>query len=110
MLHLNYCYACKHEDAARTNHEYMIATKLMPEQIHNYAHNNDWLVENLGFIGRVHDAVALAKNMIELPRLARGHKLVGKTDFKEEHGGFVMGRKRLLDALVAWERWDDLLA
>ncbi len=102
--------AWQQEAAARTDHAYMIATKLMPEQIHNYAHNNDWLVENLGFIGRVHDAIDLAKNMIELPRLARGHKLVGKPGYVEERGGFTMGRRRLVDALVAWERWDDLLA
>ena len=102
--------AWQQEAAARTDHAYMIATKLMPEQIHNFAHNNDWLVENLGFIGRVHDAIDLAKNMIELPRLAKGAKLVGKPGLQQERGGFVMGRRRLLDALVAWERWDDLLA
>jgi peroxiredoxin len=88
----------------------MIAAKLMPEKIHNYAHNNDWLVENLGFIGRVHDAIDLAKNMIELPRLATGTKLIGRPGIAQERGGFVLGRKRLLDALLAWERWDDLLA
>ena len=109
--------AWQQEAAARTDHAYMIATKLMPEQIHNYAHNNDWLVENLGFIGRVHDAIDLAKNMIELPRLASRPKLAGKpvgaeggTSIPEARGGFLMGRRRLLDALVSWERWDDLLA
>jgi peroxiredoxin len=102
--------AWQQEAAARTDHAHMIATKLMPEQIHNYAHNNDWLVENLGFIGRVHDAIDLAKNMIELPRLATARKPVGKSGFAPERGGFVMGRKRLLDVLLAWERWDDLLA
>ncbi len=99
--------AWQQEASARTDHAYMIATKLMPEQIHNYAHNNDWLVENLGFIGRVHDAVDLAKNMIELPRLAPGVKAVGRPS---AGGGFGMGRKRLVAALAMWERWDDLLA
>ncbi|MEO6739788.1 MAG: redoxin domain-containing protein [Chthoniobacteraceae bacterium] len=102
--------AWQQEAAARTDHAYMIATKLMPEQIHNYAHNNDWLVENLGFIGRVNDAIDLAKNMIELPRLSRGHALVGKPAYTEERGGYQMGRRRLTDALLAWERWDALLA
>ena len=102
--------AWQQEAAARTDHAHMIAAKLMPEQIHNYAHNNDWLVENLGFIGRVHDAIDLAKNMIELPRLSKIHKPVGKPGYAEERGGFTMGRRRLLEALVAWERWDDLLA
>jgi peroxiredoxin len=102
--------AWQQEAAARTDHAYMISSKLLPEQIHNYAHNNDWLVENLGFIGRVNDAIDLAKNMIELPRLAPGHKLVGKDGYREARGGYQMGQKRLVDALLAWERWDDLLA
>ncbi len=99
--------AWQQEASARTDHAYMIATKLMPEQIHNYAHNNDWLVENLGFTGRVHDAVDLAKNMIELPRLAPGVRAQGRP---AAGGGFAMGRKRLIAALAMWERWDDLLA
>ena len=99
--------AWQQEAAARTDHAYMIATKLMPEQIHNYAHNNDWLVENLGFVGRVHEAIDLAKNMIELPRLAPGVKAQGRPS---AGGGFGMGRKRLVAALAMWERWDDLLA
>ncbi len=88
----------------------MAAARIMPEQIHNYAHNNDWLVKNLTYVGRVQEAIDLAKNMIELPRLATGHKLVGKPGYVAERGGFVMGQRRLLDALLAWERWDDLLA
>jgi peroxiredoxin len=99
--------AWQQEAAARTDHAYMIAAKLMPEQIHNYAHNNDWLVENLGFIGRVHDAIDLAKNMIELPRLAPGVKAQGRPS---SGGGYGMGRKRLMAALAMWELWDDLLA
>ncbi len=102
--------AWQQEAAARTDHAFMIATKLLPEQIHNYAHNNDWLVENLSFIGRVRDAIDLAKNMIELPRIAPGNKAAGKNGYGEERGGFVMGRRRLTDALVGWERWDDLLS
>jgi len=98
--------AWQQEAAARTDHAYMIGAKLMPEQIHNYAHNNDWLVENLGFIGRVGDAIDLAKNMIELPRLAAGSAAPGKS----ARGGYKMGRDRLSDVLLAWERWDDLLA
>jgi peroxiredoxin len=84
----------------------MIETRLMPEQIHNYAHNNDWLVENLGYIGRVSDAIDLAKNMIELPRIGPRTATGGKPS----HGGFKMGRDRLTAALIAWERWDELLA
>jgi peroxiredoxin len=102
--------AWQQEASARTDHAYMISTRLMPEQIHNYAHNNDWLVENLGFVGRVHDAVDLAKNMIELPRLAPGSKLVGKDGYRDERNGFALGKRRLMAALLEWGHWDELLA
>jgi len=98
--------AWQQEASARTDHAFMIETRLMPEQIHNYAHNNDWLVENLGYIGRVSDAIDLAKNMIELPRIGPRTATGGKPS----HGGFKMGRDRLTAALIAWERWDELLA
>ena len=102
--------AWQQEAAARTDHAHMIASKLMPEQIHNYAHNNDWLVENLGFVGRVHDAMDLAKNMIELPRIAPGSKRIGREGYTEERNGSTLGRRRLVTALLDWEHWDELLA
>ncbi|MEK0450365.1 MAG: Serine/threonine-protein kinase PknD [Verrucomicrobiota bacterium] len=98
------------EASARTDHAHMAAARIMPEQIHNYAHNNDWLVENLSFIGRIRDAIDLAKNMVELPRLAKGHVLVGRDGYAESNTGFQMGRRRLLDVLLNWGMWEDLLA
>ena len=65
--------AWQQEAAARVDHSSMISSRILPEQIHNYAHNNDWLVKNLVYIGRAQDAVDLAKNMIELPRLDSTH-------------------------------------
>ena len=98
------------EASARTDHAHMAAARILPEQIHNYAHNNDWLVENLAFIGRTRDAIDLAKNMVELPRLAKGHVLVGRDGYAEASTGFQMGRRRLLDILLNWGMWEDLLA
>ena len=91
--------AWQQEAGARVDHAYMRAARIMPEQIHNYAHNNDWLVKNLAYVGRVHDAVALAKNLIELPRLGPTRSQAHK-----------MGRERLLEMLVTFELWDELLA
>jgi len=91
--------AWQQEASARVDHAYMAAARIMPEQIHNYAHNNDWLVKNLGYVGRAHDAIDLAKNMIELPRL--GPKQTRACD---------MGRERLLATLETFELWDDLIA
>jgi len=87
------------EASARVDHASMAAARIMPEQIHNYAHNNDWLVKNLIYVGRVHDALDLAKNMIELPRLG-----------PNKSKAYNMGRERLLEALLRFELWNDLLA
>jgi peroxiredoxin len=91
--------AWQQEASARVDHAYMAAARIMPEQIHNYAHNNDWLVKNLDYVGRVHDAIDLAKNLIELPRLGAN-----------QGNAYDMGRERLLHTLVTYELWDDLIA
>jgi peroxiredoxin len=89
--------AWQQEASARVDHAYMNSARVMPEQIHNYAHNNDWLVQNLVYIGRIHDAVDLAKNLIELPRLGPGKQQAWR-----------MGRDRLLDTMVSFELWKEL--
>jgi peroxiredoxin len=86
------------EASARVDHASMAASRIMPEQIHNYAHNNDWLAKNLTYIGRVHDAIDLAKNLMELPRLDSKHSRA-----------YEMGRERLLSTLVTYELWPDLI-
>jgi peroxiredoxin/tetratricopeptide (TPR) repeat protein len=86
------------EASARVDHAHMAAARIMPEQIHNYAHNNEWLVRSLNHIGRAHDAVNLAKNLIELPRL-------GPTSPKAHN----FGRERLLETLVRFEMWAELI-
>jgi peroxiredoxin len=85
------------EASARVDHAYMNASRVVPEQIHNYAHNNDWLVQNLTYVGRVHDAVDLAKNLIELPRLGPGKQQAWR-----------MGTDRLLETMVSFEMWKEL--
>ena len=57
------------EASARVDHAHMMRDRVMPDRIHNFAHNNEWLTRNLSQAGRVHRAMAMAKNMIELPRL-----------------------------------------
>lgn len=102
--------AWQQEASARVDHAAMAAARILPEQTHNYAHNNDWLVENLAHVGRVHDAISLAKNMIELPRLLPRSMLVGKGGrYDADGGGFAMGRNRLLETALRYELWGDLL-
>lgn len=94
--------AWQQEASARVDHAHMIEDRVMPYQIHNYAHNNEWLARSLSHIGRAHDAVALAKNLIEQPRHPQKNTLTS--------GASSYGRTRLLDTLTRYELWDELIA
>ncbi len=96
--------AWQQEASARVDHAHMIRDRVMPYQIHNYAHNNEWLTRSLANVGRVHDAVALAKNMIELPR----HP--SKNTLRRSGSSARYGRTRLLEVLHRFELWDQTLA
>lgn len=85
------------EASARVDHAQMIANQIIPDQIHNFAHNNAWLIQDLRHIGRAHDAVDLAKNMIELPRLG-----------SKSGNSYKLGRDELLKTLLQFELWDEV--
>jgi peroxiredoxin len=87
------------EASARVDHAHMMRDRVMPDQIHNFAHNNEWLIRNMGHIGRWRDAVDLAMNMTELPR----HSKYNTFDKK---GSAYYGRLRLFDELFRYEQWD----
>ena len=53
--------AYQQEGSARVDHAYMIRDRVMPFEIHNYAHNNQWLATSLSHIGRARDAIAVAR-------------------------------------------------
>ncbi len=91
------------EAAARTDHAYMMREGIFPDRIHNFAHNNEWLGKNLQYLGRVHDAIALARNAIELPRHPKWNSL---SSGKSAH----FGRMRLLQIYSQFELWDQLVA
>ncbi|MDX1926148.1 MAG: redoxin domain-containing protein [Pirellulaceae bacterium] len=89
------------EASARVDHAHMMRDRVMPDQIHNFAHNNEWLIRNLVKIGRVQDAIDLAKNMQELPRHPKYNSLKG--------GSSRYGRERLLLVLTNYRLWPELL-
>ena len=87
----------------------MMRDHVMPHKIHNYAHNNGWCAENLGFLGRIDEAISLAVNLIELPRPAKFKKL-GETEYYDAGGTpFREGRNRLWALLNDYALWDELL-
>ena len=80
------CY--QQEASARTDHAYMMRDRVMPDQIHNFAHNNEWLCRSLQR-GRVGESVDLARNMLSLPRtLNTIHWARRKEVHIMEEGGF----------------------
>ncbi len=94
--------AWQQEASARVDHAYMMGNYVLPDQIHNFAHNNEWLIRDLNNIGAARRAVDLAKNMIELPRHPKFNTL--------SRGSSSYGYQRLLETLVRYELWDELLA
>jgi peroxiredoxin len=95
--------AWQQEASARVDHAHMMKDRVMPDQIHNFAHNNEWLIRNLNHVGRVHDAIDLAKNMIELPRHPK-YNTVAK------RGSANYGRTRMFETLERFELWDETIS
>lgn len=87
------------EASARVDHAHMMRDQVLPDQIHNFAHNNEWLIRNLGHIGRWRDAVDLAMNMTELPRHPKYNTF-------KKRGSAYYGRLRLLEELYRYEQWE----
>ena len=96
------------EASARVDHANMMRDRVMPDEIHNFAHNNEWLTRNLDYAGRVHHAVTMAKNMIELPRLPRVKD--DGTWTIATRSSHVYGRRHLHGLLANYELWDEILA
>ncbi len=104
--------AWQQEASARVDHAHTMRDRILPDQIHNYAHNNEWLTRDLSHIGRVRDAVALAKNMIELPRIpqiSRSTNAPSSYSYSKT-SSHAYGRTHLLALLSGYELWDELIA
>lgn len=94
--------AYQQEGSARADHAYMIRDGVMPFQIHNYAHNNEWLVRSLNNLGQVRKAVAVARNLVEQPR---DPKL---NNPRQGDSAQRYGRQRWMETLARFELWAEL--
>ncbi len=91
------------EASARVDHAHMMRDGVIPDEIMNFAHNNEWLIRNLVYIGRVSDALDLAKNMCGLPRHPRYNTL-------DKNGGSASyGRRRLLQVLREYQLYEQAI-
>ncbi len=83
--------------SACVDHKHMYDHRILPFQIHNYAHNEHYLIANLSHLGGAHDAIDLAKNLVESPR------------DPGNDGAQGLGRASLMRIYLRYEHWDDLL-
>ncbi len=91
------------EASTRVDHAYMTRNWLHPDQIHNYAHNEEWLIRNYHELGRARDAIALATTLIRHPQHP-AHNTLDKDSTSASYG-----RTRLLETLLRYELWDKVL-
>jgi peroxiredoxin len=112
------------EASIRTEHARMMHDRVIPDQSIFYAHNNEWLVRTLLYMGRVDDARRTAMHMIDLPRHPtynvieppdddssdNDDDVKGDKKIVEVHGtSAYYGRDRLLQTLRQFEYWDELI-
>ncbi|MBI4601244.1 MAG: redoxin domain-containing protein [Planctomycetes bacterium] len=85
------------EGSARVDHAHMLEHRVLPFQIHNYAHNQHYLIANIAHTGAVSDGIAFSRNLVETPR------------DPGNDGAQRLGRISLLRVLLRYERWDEIL-
>lgn len=93
--------AAWHQQAsARIDHGHMIKQLILPDQIHNYAHNNEWLTRNWVHLGNAKSALGMAKSLLANPRHPTLNNLEGKAH------SYNYGRRRLAEVLEKFELWE----
>lgn len=96
--------AAWHQQAsARVDHAHMLKHRLLPDQIHNYAHNNEWLSRNWMNLGNRKAAFEMAKSLLANPRHPKLNSVEGKAH------SYRYGRSRLINVLEKFELWNDAL-
>ena len=89
--------------SSHVDHAHLAEWRIMPFEIHNYAHNQHYLIANLNHLGRVRDAIDFARNLVVSPRDPQKN---------EPNGGWSaqrLGRISLLSLYARYEMWQDLL-
>lgn len=96
--------AAWHQQAsARIDHAHMLEHRLLPDQIFNYAHNNEWLARNWIILGNRTAAFEMAKSLLANPRHPKLNSIDGKAH------SYRYGRMRLIEILEKFEMWDEAL-
>ena len=95
--------AYQQEGAARVDHAYMVRDHVMPFEIHNYAHNNQWLCTSLSHIGRgaSHRGGAKPGGAATRPGQERPQRWRVAPNAAGGPGGLKSGPLRMWDELIA---------
>lgn len=114
--------AWQQEASARVDHAHLMRDRVLPDEIHNYAHNNEWLIRNLTYLGRVREGIDLAKNLVELPRHPKFNTLTAYLNptndvstnsvqaYQRRTSSARHGRSSLVNLLSSYELWDQAIA
>jgi peroxiredoxin len=106
--------AWQQEASVRVDNAQLMRDGILPDEIHNYAHNSEWLVQTLNYVGRVRDALRLAQNMIEMPRHPKFNAVnltTNGTPYQaDSYDTANQGRRRLIETLLRYELWEDAIA
>jgi peroxiredoxin/tetratricopeptide (TPR) repeat protein len=96
--------AWQQEASGRVDHAHMQRDRVMPFLIHNYGHNQEWLARSLSLVGDAPQALAIAKNLAELPR----HPKFNKVETGDDIAGYA--RARLVSVCEDHELWAEAVA
>lgn len=87
--------------ATRVERRFMNEYGFLPHESWNYAHNQDYLISNLGYVGRIEEGLRLARELLAVPRDPKGNTAAG-------YGPAGNGRFDTMRMNVRGERWDAL--
>lgn len=90
--------------SARVDHQHMLKYRVLPDQIHNYVHNQEWLIRNHQILGDARSAISVAKGLLANPR----HPVLNTPTNRK--ASVTFGRMRLMETLEFYELWDEVLA
>ena len=88
------------EASARVDHNYMASMMVFPYQIHNHAHNNEWLSRTLMETGDFTKSRQYAFNLLSQPR----HPVFNRLD---QYMHYQNGVDRSIEVLERGEFWSD---
>ncbi|MEM0898040.1 MAG: redoxin domain-containing protein [Verrucomicrobiota bacterium] len=91
------------EASSRVDHRTMAEQRVLPDRVHNYPHNNEWMVRNLIYQGDREKALTVARSLVANPR----HPKLNHAE--KRNSSVSYGRLRLREVLIAFEMWDELL-